>query len=557
MVAAPKQLPPQSTPLSLTRAVDRLASEDFDLAVIGGGISGVAIAYEAAARGLKTALLERNDFAAGTTTASTKLIHGGVRYLESYEFGLVREALRERRILLNLAPHLVNTVPFLVPHYSHDPVPKWKLGAGMLVYDLLSYDKNWKIRPDKRMPWRQALSRDAMLKLEPGLRAEELTGGHMYYDGQVPSPARLTIEFAKSAEKHGAAVANYCEVVGVIQENGKVAGLECKDKLSGREFKLKAKVVVNAAGLWATRIMGLLKHDPARKLAPSKGIHLITRPLMNGHAAVFLTKAGRKLMIIPWLGKSLIGTTDVFYEGDLERIRCTRDEVARMVDEVNEVLPSAKLGMDEVDRAYAGCRPLIAKEGVSSLDLSRHWEIVDHATEGSPGAYSVVGGKLTTSRDVAAHVIDRVGRHLGKLSSSPTKQLPIGGGDLGPLADEIANLQREFGLPADVATALVHDYGSSARSVLLEQREQPRGLERIRGDLPYLRGEVRHAVQRELAFTVADVALRRTDIGNLGDARAEAGKVVAEEMQRLLGWSDAEREKQLAAYLDELAVDAV
>ena len=455
MVAAP-QLPHPEVPLSLTRAVSRLADESFDVAVIGGGISGVAIAYEAAARGLKVALLERGDFAAGTTTASTKLIHGGVRYLESYEFGLVREALRERRILLNMAPHLVNTVPFLIPHYVHDQVGLLKLHAGMFLYDVLSYDKNWKARGDKHVPWRKTLSKSGMLALEPGLRDDGLTGGAMYHDGQVPSPARLTIEFAKSAEAHDAAIANYCEVVGVQLEGGKVTALEVRDLREKRDLKLRAKVVVNAAGLWATRIMGLLQHEPSRKLAPSKGIHLITRPMLKDHAAVFTTKTNRKLMIIPWQGKSLIGTTDEFYKGNLERIRCTRDEVARMVAEVNEVLPSSKLQVEEVDRAYAGCRPLIAKEGVSSLDLSRHWEIVDHGNEGAGGVYSVVGGKLTTSRSVAMHVINRVEHHLGQRAPSPTQTMPIGGGDIGPLVDEVAALEKSHALPHDVANGLVH-----------------------------------------------------------------------------------------------------
>jgi glycerol-3-phosphate dehydrogenase len=336
-----------------------------------------------------------------------------------------------------------------------------------------------------------------------------------------------------------------------------VRALEVRDLRAGKDLKVRAKVVVNAAGLWATRVMGFLHHAPSRKLAPSKGIHLITRPLLKDHAAVFTTKAGRKLMVIPWLGKSLIGTTDVFYEGDLERIRCTRSEVHRMVEEVNEVLPSSKLEESEVQRAYAGCRPLIAKEGVSSLDLSRHWEIVDHGAEGAGGVLSVVGGKLTTSRSVAVHVIDRVEGQLGQKAKSPTWRLPIGGGDIGPLAETIDGLAQDYSLPREVADVLVHAYGSSARLMLQERQAEPRALERVRPDLPYLRASVRHAVQRELAFRVSDVALRRSDLGNLGDAQGEAGRVVAEEMQGLLGWTDAEREKQLAEYLDELAVDAV
>jgi glycerol-3-phosphate dehydrogenase len=556
VAATNTQVPAEPAPV-LRRDLDRLASEEFDVAIVGGGISGVAIAYEAAARGLRTALVERGDYAAGTTTAATKLIHGGVRYLETYEFGLVREALRERRILLNLAPHLVNSVPFLVPVYRGHSPGRLKLNAAMVLYDLLSYDKNWKIRPDKHMPWRRNLNAADVLALEPTLNPTNLAGAALYHDGQVPSPARLTIEFAKSAVRRGAALSNYAEVKGLVIENGKVQALEVRDVRGGRELKVKAKVVVNAAGLWATQIMGMLKQAPKVNLAPSKGIHLITRPLMRDHAAVFVTQTGRRLMIIPWHGRSLIGTTDEFYRGDLERIRCTKDEVAKMVAEVNEVLPSAKLQVEEIERTYAGCRPLIAKEGVSSLDLSRHWEILDHASEGSSGVYSVVGGKLTTSRSVAQHVINRVERHLGQHTPSPTKNLPLAGGDLGPLADSIARVGKEHSLAPDIASSLVHAYGSEVDQLLAaaSDADGSASKDRLRPDLPFIRAEVRHAVEKESAFTVTDVALRRTDLGNLGDRKGDGGRAIALEMQRLLGWSDAEREVSLARYLDEQVVD--
>lgn len=556
MVAASTSPSAVAQPLPVVgRDLDRLASESFDVAIIGGGISGVAIAYEAAARGLKTALIERGDWAMGTTTASTKLIHGGVRYLESYEFSLVREALRERRILLNIAPHLVNTVPFMVPIYKGDKNNRLKVDAGMLAYDLLSYDKNWKIRKDKYTPWRSSLSAKGALALEPELRPENLSGAALYTDGQVDSPSRLTIEFARSAVAKGAAVTNYAEVRGLVIDGGAIQALEVRDLLQGREFQVKAKVVINGAGLWATHITKMLHQDAKVSLAPSKGIHLITRPLTKKHACLFVTKAGRRLMVIPWLGKSLIGTTDVLYKGDINRIRCTVPEVVEMVREVNEVLPSAKLQVEEVIRTYAGCRPLIAKEGVSTLDLSRHWEILDHAAQGAKGVYSVVGGKLTTSRSVAKHVVDRIQKQLGHKTLSPTETVPLTGGDVGPVADEIARLQREHGLDADVATTLFHTHGSGSAAVLQLAKETPGGLERIRPDQSYLKVEVRHAVEREGAQNVTDVALRRTDLGNLGDRDGAGGRVIAAEMQRLMGWSDATRNKYLDQYLDEHAID--
>ena len=433
------------------------------------------------------------------------MIHGGVRYLESYEFGLVREALRERRILLNLAPHLVRAIPFMVPVYKKSGFSRLKVDAGMLLYDILSWDKNWKVRPDKQMPWRSSMGSKEALELEPALSPEQLTGAALYYDGQVPSPARLTVEFALSAAANGAALANRAEVVGLRMESGSVTGVEVKDRLGGRELVIKTRLAINAAGLWATRVMEMLASRPPVNLAPSKGIHIITRPLLRTHAGVFLTSGGRRLMIIPWHGKSLIGTTDVFYTGDIERVRPTQDEVAAMVSEVNEVLPSAKL---EVEGGPALLR------GVSTADRQGGGLLVGPLPPlGDPrprparpprAALRWWGEKLTTSRSVAKHVVDRVESQIGKGGKSPTARLPIGGGDIGPLEGEVSKLAADFKLQPEVATELVHSYGSAAQGLVQAGQGDPGQLERIppghavpagpRSDTAVTRKEMAHDV---------------------------------------------------------------
>ncbi len=545
---------------TLTRDIGALASTAFDVCVIGGGITGLCVAHDAASRGLKVALLERGDFAQGTSSASTKLIHGGTRYLEHYEFSLVREALRERRLLLRLAPHATNPVPFMIPIYRGGPVPAPLIRAGMLLYDALSYDKNWETFPDKRMPRHRYASAKEALRLEPGLKAEGLAGASVYYDGQAPNPMRLCIEVAKTAAGHGALLANYAPVVGFRRESGRISGVEARDLVGGRDFSVKAALTVNCTGIWAEEVMKLLGRPPPVRLKPSKGIHLITRPLSRSHAVVSVSPTGRRVMLIPWRGRTLLGTTDDFYAGDLDRIRATADEAQTLIDEVNAFMPSAKLRLSDVEACYAGARPLIDEEGKNASDLSRSYRIIDHEkTTGLAGVLSAVGGKLTTSRAMAEAIVDRALRKLGRWAPCPTESLPLGGGDLGVVEEYVAR-QKEAaaGLVDDqVLRELVCSYGTAYDGVLEYARKDRRLAARIAPDRPFILAEVRHALEREMATSVADVALRRTDAGNLGDKDLAVGRAIADEVARALGLSDAEKQRQLAEYRDLIAMDGL
>lgn len=543
---------------SMKRDISAMSGAVFDVCVVGGGITGVCVAHDAAARGLKVALLERGDFSEGTSSASTKLVHGGTRYLEHAEFGLVREALRERRLLLKLAPHMTQPLPFMIPLYKKGPVAPALIRTGMLMYDMLSYDKNRDALADKLFPLHRYASPEEAVALEPELEARGLLGASVYTDGQMPNPMRLAVEFAKTAAGNGAMLANYARVTGLKVESDTVVGVEALDRLTGKSFGVTASVTVNCAGIWATEVMKLLNLPLPVQLKPSKGIHVVTRPITKTHAVVSVSKTGRRVMVIPWRGKSLIGTTDDFYDGDIDRIRATTAEIQVLLDEVNAFIPSAHLTHADVEATYAGARPLVARPGKSASDLSRKYQILDHAkVSNRPGLISVLGGKYTTSRAMAEDIVDQVCRKVGKGGPCATEQLPVGGGDIGVVAEY---LERQRPAAKDLVDdacleELVRSYGSGHVEVLDYVRKDPRLGQRIAPDRPFVLAQVRHAVEHEMAHTVADVALRRTDAGNMGDKDLKVGKVIAAELQQVLGLGVEAIDRQLAEYEDQLAID--
>lgn len=543
---------------TLKRDVAALSSAVYDLCIVGGGITGACVAHDAAARGLKVALLERGDFAEGTSSGSTKLIHGGTRYLEHAEFGLVREALRERRILMQVAPHLTRPIPFMIPLYKGGPVSPALIRTGMLLYDALSFDKNSGALPDKRMARHRFVKPKEAVELEPELETGNLIGASVYFDGQAPSPMRLTLEFLKTAARNGAQLANYAEVKGFVVEGGKVAGVEVEDRLCGGSFKVAAALTVNCAGIWATEVMKGLGLPLPLQLKPSKGIHVVTRSISKSHAVVSVSPSGRRVMVIPWRGKSLIGTTDDFYEGDLGRIRATAAEMQILLDEVNAFIPESRLSLADVEASYAGVRPLISRPGKSASDLSRKYQILDHGkVSGRPGLISVLGGKLTTSRSMAEDIVDQAERHLGKRAPCTTEHLFVGGGDIGVVEEYLERQKAGAQGLVDEACLeeLVRSYGSGYVDVLDLVREEPRLGGRIAPDRPFILAQVHHAVRHEMATSVADVALRRTDAGNLGDRDGQIGRVVLEEVAPLLGLSEEAKARQLAEYRDLVAID--
>jgi len=547
-------------PRPLERDVAALSSQTFDVCVIGGGITGLCIAHDAATRGLTVALLERGDFAEGTSSASTKLIHGGTRYLEHYEFGLVREALRERRLLMRLAPHQMRPLPFLFPLYKGGPVPPWMLRAGMTVYDALAWDRNQDTLADKRFPWHTFIGPKLVLEREPALQPEGLLGAVVYADGQAPTPMRRCIALARTAASNGARRANYAQVGALGGGQGRREKAEVLDRLTGKTFAVKAKSFVNCAGIWATDVMALLGKPLPLQLKPSKGIHLVTRALGRSHALIHMGKDDLRLMVIPWRGKSLIGLTDDFYEGDLERIRANVQEAQRLLDGVNQLVPEARVTLEDVEHSYAGVRPLVYRPGKSASDLSRRYQLGDHAkASGVAGMSSILGGKLTTSRSLAETVVDRLAGMVGQSGRSATASLPIGGGDIGVVEEYLTRVaEPSRGLvDEECLRELIASYGSDHVAVLDYVRKDSRLGRRIAPDRPFVLAQVHHAVEQEMATCVADVAFRRTDAGNLGDRSGEIGRAIADELTGLLSLTPEQKSRQLTDYLDHLAMDGV
>jgi glycerol-3-phosphate dehydrogenase len=527
-----------------------MASSSFDLVIVGGGISGACIARDAALRGLSVALVEQNDFAQGTTSASSKLIHGGLRYLKKLELGLVRESLRERRIWEVVAPHIVHPLPTMIPAYRRRGSPsKLMLRVGLTLYDLLAYDRNRVTDEDKKLPAHRVLDARRALELEPSLPAEGLAGALVYYDCQMHSPERLCLEVLLDAADHGAVLANRAQVTGFILERDSVVGIEVRDTLTDEDFAVRGRLVINASGPWADRLLGRLPGARAQAgLVRSKGIHIITRPLTRDHAVVVEHRGGH-FFLLPWRGHALIGTTDTVFSDEPDAFAVTEADIETFLETINAGYPTIHLERDDVRFFYGGMRPLVeTPELTETYDASRRSEVIDHApTDGVGGLLSVLGGKWTTSRHLAEGVLTLVESKLDTSLPPPvTDAAPLPGGRMERYAAYREDMMRAHAeLDRDVVANLVHHYGTMTPRVLAHAQADPRLLERLGPNIPDVRAQVVHAVREEMACTVADVIFRRTGVGTLGDPGDAVLQAIASTMGAELGWDEAERARQI------------
>ena len=535
-------------------ALGDVAGRTFDIAIVGGGVTGASTAREAALRGLSTVLVEKGDFASGTSSRSTKLLHGGVRYLEQYEFKLVREACRERELMLTLAPHLTNVRPFIYVLYEGYPESMLLLNAGLTVYDLFSGS------PLKRR--HHMLGRSRLLREEPHLNAGRLKGGGWYYDF-LTDDARFTIETMKGAADAGALVANYMEATGFIFERDRVAGLEVTDGLSGETGTIRARQVINTSGPWTDLVRFLEPGVRDRLLRPTKGVHIVVRkadfPLNH---AVFLRspRDNRVVWPIPALDEDLvyIGTTDTDYEGPLDDVRATTADVEYLLEAANFAIPDAHLGLEHVVATWAGLRPLIKPEGeLATSSVSREHEIMM-----SPkGLLTIAGGKLTTARVMGEQVVDvalkslRATHGLHGVPRSRSASVPLSGGDPGATFAARRRVADLTLVDPAIRARWLASYGGNA-SALADRAIADPQAGRDLGARQLSLAEVRYAVEEEMARTVSDFFGRRacvfywTDDGGLGVA-----DVVAAEMGRLLGWDGAAQRAQVAAYQNMVAAN--
>jgi glycerol-3-phosphate dehydrogenase len=533
------------------RALEALGATRFDALVIGGGINGVAIARDAALRGLAVALVERDDFASGTSSRSSRLIHGGLRYLEHGYFHLVFESSRERRLLLTLAPHLVRPLAFTWPVYRGARVPRWKLAAGMLLYDALSMFRN--------VARATRLGAGGVLAREPALRPDGLRGGAMYYDASTDD-ARLTLANTLGAADAGAVVLNHAAAQGIAARDGGFE-IEIEDVLGGRRVAVHARVVINATGPWTDSIRRLERPAARPSVRGTKGVHIaVARERVRNRGALTLLSPidGRVMFVLPSGTSAIIGTTDTPTNADPDHVRASEADVAYLLATANMFFPAAKLERGDVISAWAGIRPLIAAGYTGGASSASREHAIDWS---EAGMLTITGGKLTAYRAIAAEVVDALDRRLGRARApSTTDRVPLPGGDI-PSLDAVLATARATIADSAVAERLVTAHGSAWREVWARGDTDPRMRERILAELPYILAEMPHAVERELACTLADLLIRRTHIAfETDDNGRAAARRVAAVVAPLLGWDVGRIDRELEAYGAEVrrifAVDA-
>lgn len=521
-------------------AIAALGSESFDVLVIGGGVNGVGAALDAASRGLKVALIESQDIAAGTSSRSSKLIHGGLRYLEQYDFKLVREALHERELLVStLCPHLVKPVGFLFP-LTEKFKERTYVGAGLALYDVLRGF-------GRSLPWHKHLSQKQINEIAPSLRPDIILGAIKYFDAQVDD-ARHTLSVARTAARHGAIIATRMSADSLIRDGKQIIGVNAKDLVSGKSIAIKATVTVMCAGIWSDALHEKFDLIAGYNVTMSKGVHIVLPgSAIKSDAGIILKTPVSVLFIIPWGNKWIVGTTDTPYTGDRAEPFANREDVQYIVDQANRVL-TPQIKYDEIIGIYAGLRPLVAnKKSSATTKLSRE-HTVDRP---APGFVSIAGGKYTTYRIMGKDVIDLAAIELRKLiPESVTDKLPLVGADgYFALVQQVDRLAEENGLSTESITHLLNRYGSMISDVLDLIKENPALGKRLSPDLPYIRAEIYYAASHEGAQSIDDVISRRTRIAfeahNHGLNLAEA---ISEIIAPVLGWSSKERKSSVAAY---------
>ncbi|HKC91032.1 MAG TPA: glycerol-3-phosphate dehydrogenase/oxidase [Candidatus Limnocylindria bacterium] len=516
-----------------------LGDRTVDLLVIGGGIIGAGIARDAALRGLEVALVEQADFGSGTTSRPTRLIHGGLRYLELFDFALVRSDMREREILLRIASHLVFPLPFLLPLYRPSFLYQLKLRLGMQLYDLLSLDKS--------LPRRQHLNRAATLAADPSLEADGLAGAWRFYDAQVPLVERLVIENLVDAAARGAFILNHAQVVDFLRTDDRVIGVRVRDGMAGEDIEVRARYTVVATGPWLDRTIAPLRKRSDPLLRLTKGVHIVTRRAVEQAHVLFAKSDGRLFFAVPWLGATIVGTTDTDYSGDPGSVAASEADVRYLQDEARRAFPSAPF--DEIYFTWAGVRALVREEGVSEGEVSRKHALFDHAQrEGVEGVLSVVGGKITAYRAIAEEVVDAASRRLSRYSPSRSADEPL------PGARPTDHAARPGDVTLDAATRahLGSIYGARAREVLDLSRADPSLAAPLCPHHHGMEAEIVHAVQSEWGVTLGDVLLRRNALGLASCQALDCVDRVADRMAVVLGWDHDRRRKEIEAYRREI-----
>jgi glycerol-3-phosphate dehydrogenase len=550
--------------LARSDAVSALASDHFDVVVVGGGITGAGVALDAASRGYSVALVEKNDFAAGTSSRSSKLVHGGLRYLQNFDLGLVREALLERQLLTALAPHLVRPLPLVVAAFDGARLDRL-VGVGLNLYDVMAVerlrgrrgrraggngDDSWS--PDRH----RIIPGEEVVDLIPALEQRAPSSGYLFYDCQTDD-SRLVLTVLAEAERFGAVCANRLEVSELVLEAGHARGVRVRDTTTGEELVVRADNVVNATGVWADQIRPEELHDEAEvpRIRPSRGTHITLSPddvPLTGTGAIVPAGGGRSIFALPWLGRTLIGTTDNDYDADapLEHVPPSEEDIHYLLEATNAYFGTS-LGSGDITGAYAGVRPLISTgDPKKSVDISRKAELY----ETSSGMITITGGKLTTFRRMAKMTVDRLVERDARDAPCRTHEIPLG------QTIDADELPRVEGVPDDAYGRLAARYGHAAHDVLAIAAERGELAQPIIADLPDLLAETVHGVRTEQAGTLADVLLRRTRIGLLAGRELLSGGAVdrvAAAVASELGWDAARTAQEAEAFRAEAAAEGI
>ncbi|MBN1480454.1 glycerol-3-phosphate dehydrogenase/oxidase [candidate division KSB1 bacterium] len=550
----------------MKRDVEKLTQEEFDLLVVGGGIYGATVAWDAVLRGLKVALIEKRDFAAGTSSNSLKIIHGGLRYLQHADFARMRESIVERRILLKIAPHLVFPMPCIMPTFGHAVKGPEVMRIGLLMNDLFSVDRNRGLDKDHRLPNGALLSKKQLADLIPRVNRDDVNGGALWYDAHMHNSERLLLSFVHSAVEKGAVVANYVKANNLLVKNGRVYGVEARDERTQKTLAINAKLTISTQGPWINELLAEFRDKEKQKIQFSTAINLVlNRQLTREFAFAAPTKAGHKdkdalintgsrlLFFVPWRGKTLAGTAHKPYYGDAENYRAAEADIQEFLAEVNSALPDEHIKHDEIDHVYAGLLPMAAVDPASGdVTLEKHFRIIDHKKEDNlDGLLSILTVKYTTARGVSKLAVDKAIKILGFGSPfSNSHDIPVWGGNIGHyhkfFADGMNSL--DGALTPSNKKHLLATYGSRYNEIVALADEDASLLEPVSSDSDILKAEVIYGVRYEMAQTLSDILMRRTDLGAGCRASAEQIKNVVELMAKELGWSSSRQEQEKQSY---------
>ncbi|MDW7975714.1 MAG: glycerol-3-phosphate dehydrogenase/oxidase [Leptospiraceae bacterium] len=534
-------------------------SEDFDILIIGGGILGLAIAREAAERGHSVGLIEKNDFYCATSASTSKLIHGGLRYLENFEFDLVRESLKERRILMLSASHLVKPLSFLIPVLPWTKPNPFFLFLGLKTYDLLSFDRNRYLPEESYIPNSKFLGKSEIDQILPELR--ELTkGGFLYYDALNIHPERLALAFLKSAHEKGAKFYNHVEIENFLVEKNhhfsQLRGVEVKDTLTGKTATFKAKVFVNATGPWADLLLSRIFGQPVKILKRSTGIHFLTKPIWNVKSAVLLrTKSKRHFFIIPWLDFSLIGPTDTPFDGDPDDLQPTKEEIETFIQEINQTFEKKMITKEQIQDVIIGIRPLLYSQNQTYLATRKH-QVFSHKKDGWKGLFSVVGGKWTTARKIGEDVLQEIYMEFPEFQRTSknvdTSILPLFGspGYSNPFSVYEDFALKEFKIKeinSEQHKYLISLYGTEHIEILKLIHENPKLAKPIDDSFPNreLYAQVQFAFEYEGARTLEDIVRRRIGYGTYGVPDKNVLTNIAEFVGKSLKWTKTRVKKEV------------